>query len=70
MAIIKIDKDLCVGCGLCTEICPMDVLTMEDDQAVINYFEDCISCFTCELACPSEAIYVGPERARAIELPW
>ena len=28
--IAKVDKDLCIGCGLCPSVCP-DVFSMEDD---------------------------------------
>jgi ferredoxin len=30
---VTIDKDLCVGCGLCVSSCP-DVFEMEEDKAV------------------------------------
>jgi ferredoxin len=29
----KVDSDICIGCGLCVEICP-EVYEMEDDLAV------------------------------------
>ena len=70
----KVDQERCTGCGLCVEICPMDVLRMKTDfniisqpekkkpspqfKAVIAYFEDCMTCFTCELSCPAGAIDV------------
>jgi ferredoxin len=31
---VTIDANLCVGCGLCTEMCP-DVFKMEGDKAVV-----------------------------------
>lgn len=30
----KVDKDLCIGCGLCVSTCP-EVFKMEDDKAVV-----------------------------------
>jgi len=30
----KIDKDTCIGCGLCVSTCP-EVFKMEDDKAVV-----------------------------------
>ncbi len=27
-----VDKDLCIGCGICTEVCP-EVFEMDDDKA-------------------------------------
>ena len=39
MSIEKIDHDLCTGCGICVDICPMDVIRMKEDgeKAVIKY---------------------------------
>ncbi len=31
---VKIDRDACIGCGLCTTICP-EVFEMDDDQIAI-----------------------------------
>jgi NAD-dependent dihydropyrimidine dehydrogenase PreA subunit len=72
MGIRKIDQDACTGCGTCVDNCPMDVIRMDESEskAVIKYLRDCQSCFACELDCPSEAIFVTPERERRIPLPW
>lgn len=72
MGIRKIDYDECIGCGECVDSCPMDVIRMEEatGKPVIKYLRDCQSCFACELDCPTEAIYVTPERERRIPLPW
>lgn len=62
MVIERIDADLCNGCGLCVDSCPMDVIRMDEkgERAVIKYPEDCILCLHCEYECPQNAIFVSP----------
>ncbi len=72
MGIRKIDYQLCTGCEICVDECPMDVLRMDKEtkKPFIKYLRDCQSCFLCEVDCPVEAIYVTPDRERRIPLPW
>jgi adenylylsulfate reductase subunit B len=71
----RVNEKKCNGCGLCAEICPMDVLRMKTKfdavsesakkgisrrfVASIAYRADCMTCYTCELKCPKGAIEVG-----------
>ncbi len=65
MPIDRIDAELCTGCEICPDSCPMDVIRMDEEgeKAIIKYPEDCIACYYCELDCPADAIYVSPQRA-------
>lgn len=53
---IKIDKDLCIGCGACTSVCPTNSLTLEEDGKCSVNNESCIQCLACISTCPVEAI--------------
>ncbi|MFA7115836.1 MAG: ferredoxin [Bacteroidales bacterium] len=56
----KVDKELCIGCGLCEGVCP-NIYEMDDDgksQVKINpvpaEFKDCA--LEAEEGCPVDAI--------------
>ena len=59
----SIDQEICIGCGQCVKICPLDTIRMGGDgKARVAYPEDCMTCFMCERICPSGAIDVSPLR--------
>ncbi|MCF6460720.1 ferredoxin [Clostridium sp. Cult3] len=57
-----VDKDACIGCGLCTSICP-EVFSMDDDGlavAIDEKLDDSVidSAKEAEDSCPTDAITV------------
>lgn len=51
---LKIDKDKCTSCGVCSKVCKMDV----EVYKIPNHTE-CIRCGDCVKACPHAAIRSG-----------
>lgn len=63
---IKVDKEMCKGCGLCVWACPKKIMALDDAEInsagynpskCINE-EACIACATCARVCPDVAITV------------
>ena len=59
--ITVVDKAKCTGCGICVDLCNMDVLRLDhsNNSTYIAYQEDCMTCFECVLNCPEGAIEVS-----------
>jgi NAD-dependent dihydropyrimidine dehydrogenase PreA subunit len=57
---LKLDEDLCIGCSLCTEVCPHGVFEFDGRKAKIIDLNACMECGACVNNCPSNAISVNP----------
>ncbi|MDE6999118.1 MAG: 4Fe-4S binding protein, partial [Lachnospiraceae bacterium] len=51
---LEVDKDRCIDCGKCKNICKMEVDPVREPDSA-----ECIRCGACAHACPKRAIYVG-----------
>ncbi|MGN0813393.1 MAG: EFR1 family ferrodoxin [Candidatus Coproplasma sp.] len=51
---LKIDEDLCDGCRICVQQCPMKNLSME--EGVAQSSGRCTACYRCVNRCPKKAI--------------
>lgn len=60
VATLSVDRDQCVGCELCTKVCPHGVLMMADGKASIVEIDQCMECGACSRNCPTAAIAVSP----------
>jgi NADP-reducing hydrogenase subunit HndC len=54
-----IDGEACVGCTNCVDVCPVDAISGEPQEAHIIDSDACISCGACEAECPVDAITAG-----------
>jgi len=69
---LSFDKEKCIGCGQCAEVCPHGVFDLVDKKAQITDRDLCMECGACALNCPASAIAVnaGVGCAAAIILGW
>jgi NAD-dependent dihydropyrimidine dehydrogenase PreA subunit len=56
---LKYDDDKCIGCGMCTQVCPHGVFAMNDGKAVITDRDLCMECGACAMNCEYGAITVN-----------
>jgi 2-oxoglutarate ferredoxin oxidoreductase subunit delta len=65
---IVIDVDLCKSCGICQQLCPVNVFDKDrKGRPTVARVDDCTACRFCEQHCPDFAIEVfqaGGERER------
>ncbi|MDR1540307.1 MAG: 4Fe-4S binding protein [Clostridiales bacterium] len=51
---LKVDKKTCIKCGLCSEVCEMNIKPYETPN-----HPECIRCGVCKKACPHKAMRFG-----------
>ena len=65
--IIKIDEDLCNGCGACASACHEGAITMVNGKAVLTREDYCDGLGDCLPACPTGAITFEEREAPAYD---
>lgn len=55
----QIDQAVCVGCGMCVKVCPVDAISGKPKESYDIDAELCISCGACADKCPVDAISQG-----------
>lgn len=55
---LKLSSDRCIGCGMCTQVCPHGVFSIEDRKASITDRDACMECGACVFNCPVFALQV------------
>lgn len=51
----KVNPDICTGCGICVDSCPVESIKLINDVAIIDT-ATCSNCGACVNDCPNEAI--------------
>ncbi len=53
-----INREKCIGCSICADVCPEDVLAMQPDGEMPKavYPNECWHCAACVIDCPEQAI--------------
>ena len=46
----------CIGCGICINECPVNAITMDDNNIAVIDPEICINCGICAGSCPTATI--------------
>ncbi|WXG45885.1 MAG: electron transfer flavoprotein subunit alpha [Candidatus Atabeyarchaeum deiterrae] len=60
-----VDKNKCIGCSICVQVCPFNAAKLVDKKAEMN--ENCTLCGTCEKECPVQAISIERRKATSPE---
>ena len=57
-----VNQDLCVGCAICVDDCPVGAITQEKSQKAVINDNLCIRCGKCHEVCPEDAVRHDSER--------
>ena len=56
-----IDKNKCIGCRVCLEVCSVNAISIKNKKAEID-IDKCIRCGKCHEVCPQNAIRHDSEK--------
>jgi ferredoxin len=65
---LKLNAEICIGCGICELVCPHGVLAVTKGKAMLAARDRCMECSACARNCPVGALDVeaGEGCVRAI----
>lgn len=58
VATLRLDREACICCGRCVEVCPHQVFALDTEWARIIDLDACMECGACGRNCPVDAIMV------------
>jgi nitroreductase/NAD-dependent dihydropyrimidine dehydrogenase PreA subunit len=73
MQTIKVDKDLCTRCGICSSVCPSAIIDPGDGSSLPSSAKEkaamCLQCGHCEAFCPAGALLLNLRPDEKLPLP-
>ena len=55
---LSLAEEKCVGCGMCTVVCPHEVFRLHSGKAAVADRDACMECGACAVNCPTAAVTV------------
>ncbi len=65
---LELDREKCVGCGMCLVVCPHAVFDLENKKVRIISRDACMECGACAVNCPVEALTVESGEGCAVAI--
>jgi len=59
VATLELNREACIGCGRCVEVCPHQVFRLVGKKAELADKDACMECGACALNCPVAALSVA-----------
>lgn len=68
--VVIIDEEICIGCTLCIQACPVDAILGAGKQMHTVIEAECTGCDLCIPPCPVDCIYIVPHKTTVKEWVW
>lgn len=71
--IVSFDAGRCVGCNLCVNVCPCDVMMPNPEpgcEPIVVFAEECWFCGGCVEECPNDAITLVTPAKQRVSTVW
>ena len=68
--VVEIDEQVCIGCTLCIQACPVDAILGAAKQMHTVIEDECTGCELCVPPCPVDCIDMVPIKENVISWKW
>ena len=68
--VVIIDEQVCIGCTLCIQACPVDAILGAAKQMHTVIEKECTGCDLCIPPCPVECIHIVPLKTGVLDWKW